>query len=325
MCLCQKQKTWRYVVLIFVYTQKLERVKFCRYVVSVFVYLQKKLEKVQFCWYVVSVFVYLQNTWESTILQICCFGICVFFQKLERMQFCSYAKARTKSACSGELWSGEAVAKIQKPFVLVFPFSAPWFIYLDPSPFFVSNLLKISFLCIGCHHQRELLSENECKGRIRVSPYWISWPELTYHPYLCGDHGVLIVYFVYIFIVFVVFTFTFLYFHFHFVIFIWRSWPELTYHPYLCGDRGVLIAYFVYIFIFCSFYFLFLYFHFHFVIFIWCSWPELTYHPYLCGDQRPADMIAGPIIHPTLDRPDQTSDIKGQENDNKLGRPKRTN
>ena len=52
----------------------------------------------------------------------------------------------------------------------------------------------------------------------------------------------------------------------------------------------------------------------------WRSWPKLTYHPYLCGDQRPADMIAGPIIHPTLDRPDQTSDRKGQENDKNLAK-----
>ena len=71
---------FRYVILIFVYTQKLERVKFCRYVVSVFVYLQKNLrkcnfadmlyqylciskilERVQFCRYVVSGFVYFSK------------------------------------------------------------------------------------------------------------------------------------------------------------------------------------------------------------------------------------------------------------------------
>ena len=54
-------------------------------------------------------------------------------------------------------------------------------------------------------------------------------------------------------------------------------------------------------------------------------WPELTYHPYLCGDQRPADMIARPIIHPTLDQPDHTSDRKGQENYKKQAKKEQQN
>ena len=40
----------------------------------------------------------------------------------------------------------------------------------------------------------------------------------------------------------------------------------------------------------------------------WRSSPNLTYHPYLCGDRRGDVLIAGPIIHPTLDQPGQTSD-----------------
>ena len=96
---------------------------------------------------------------------------------------------RTRSPCSGNSgqWSGGGVAKIQtiafSHFLLYYPY------------IYVINFVSLSqifqqqqviFLCMR-DNQKDVLCENVDKGRIRVSLYWRSSPNLTYHPYLCGD------------------------------------------------------------------------------------------------------------------------------------------